>query len=275
MRFLFGECTLDTERYELRRAGQLVPLEPKVFRVLVYLVQHHGRAVAKQDLLQAFWPGTSDAHYKEYSLRNCLHKIRQALGETGTQRVVIETVRSYGYRFTAAVTTPSADPGASGAAPQVQERDNLLPASGALPPLPGRRQVTVLRCELAENAFLARLDHEDFRVTVQAFYTACESVIQHFEGYIAQYDSHGLLAYFGYPLAYEDAAQRAVRAGLGLVEAMQRLGLPGDQGHRTHLAVCVGIHTGQIVMEEQAHPASRVLSMAGRTVTIAGRARAA
>jgi predicted ATPase/DNA-binding winged helix-turn-helix (wHTH) protein len=273
MRFLFGECTLDTERYELRRAGQLVPLEPKVFRVLVYLVQHHGRAVAKQDLLQAFWPGTSDAHYKEYSLRNCLHKIRQALGETGTQRVVIETVRSYGYRFTAAVTTPSADPGASGAAPQVQERDNLLPASGALPPLPGRRQVTVLRCELVEDASLARLDHEDFRTIVRAFDTACESVIQHYEGYIAQYDSHGLLAYFGYPLAYEDAARRAVHAGLGLVEAVQRLVLPGNRGYRTRLAVCVGIHTGQIVVEEQMHPGSRVLSMVGRTLTVARRAQ--
>jgi DNA-binding winged helix-turn-helix (wHTH) protein len=63
MHFVFGECTLDTERYELRRAGQVVPLAPQAFKVLVYLVQHHGRAVGKQDLLQAFWPGTSEAHY--------------------------------------------------------------------------------------------------------------------------------------------------------------------------------------------------------------------
>jgi predicted ATPase/DNA-binding winged helix-turn-helix (wHTH) protein/class 3 adenylate cyclase len=273
MRFLFGECTLDTERYELHRAGQIVPLEPKAFRVLVYLVQHHDRAVAKQDLLQAFWPGTSDAHYKEYSLRNCLHKIRQAVGEAGTQRVLIETLRGHGYRLAVAVTILPADPGVSATAPLGPEGDSRPPASGALPLPPGWRQVTVLRCELAENASLARLDHEDFRTIVQVFYTACEHVIQHFGGYIAQYDSHGLLAYFGYPLAYEDAAQRAVRAGLGLVEADQPFVLSGERGTRTRLAVCVSIHTGQIVVEEQAHPASRVLSMAGRTVIIARRAQ--
>src|SRR5262249_10232088 len=73
--------------------------------------------------------------------------------------------------------------------------------------------------------------------------------------------------------AYEDAAQRAVRAGLGLVEADQPFVLSGERGTRTRLAFCVGIHTGQIVLEEQTHPASRVLSMAGRTVIIARRAQ--
>jgi adenylate cyclase len=63
MRFVFGECELNTERYELRWAGHAVALEPKAFRVLAYLVRHHGQAVAKRDLLQAFWPGPADAHY--------------------------------------------------------------------------------------------------------------------------------------------------------------------------------------------------------------------
>ena len=57
MRFVFGDCTLDTERYELRRSGQVVALEPRAFRVLAYLLRHAGRAVAKQELLQACWPG--------------------------------------------------------------------------------------------------------------------------------------------------------------------------------------------------------------------------
>jgi len=97
MRFLFGDCELDIERYELRRAGQAVALEPKAFKVLTYLVQRHGRAVVKDDLCQEFWPGTSADSYKEYSLRNCLNKIRQVVGDAGTQGVVIETLRSYGY----------------------------------------------------------------------------------------------------------------------------------------------------------------------------------
>ena len=56
MRFVFGDCELDTERYELRRAGHVVALEPKAFRVLVHLLRHHGRAVAKRDLLQSSGP---------------------------------------------------------------------------------------------------------------------------------------------------------------------------------------------------------------------------
>ena len=59
MRFAFHQCELDTDRYELRRAGQVMPLEPKAFRILVYLVQRAGRAVAKQELIREFWPGAA------------------------------------------------------------------------------------------------------------------------------------------------------------------------------------------------------------------------
>src|SRR5262245_33445110 len=109
MRYVFGECELNTERYELRRRGQVVALEPLALRVLAYFVQHSGQAVAKGDLFQAFWPGATEESYKEYSLRNCLTKIRQAVGDAGTPRAVLDTVRRYGYRFTAEVTVlPSA-----------------------------------------------------------------------------------------------------------------------------------------------------------------------
>ena len=120
---------------------------------------------------------------------------------------------------------------------------------------------------------LTRLDHEDFQTLLQSFYTACEKVIQHFDGYIAQYDSDGLLVYFGYPVAYEDAAQRAVRTGLELVETVQQLVLPGQQIRGTHLAVCIGIHTGHMVVEEQENVASRALPTSGMTLTIAKRAQ--
>ena len=59
MRYIFGECEFDTERYELRRTGQVVALAPMALRVLAYLVQHPGQALAKSALLQAFWPGAA------------------------------------------------------------------------------------------------------------------------------------------------------------------------------------------------------------------------
>jgi class 3 adenylate cyclase len=78
-------------------------------------------------------------------------------------------------------------------------------------------------------------------------------VIRRYQGYIAQYDSAGLLVYFGYPTADEAAAPRAVRAGLALLEAGQRLVLPGTRRHNRGLTVRIGIHTGPVVVT-QAHP---------------------
>jgi class 3 adenylate cyclase/predicted ATPase len=112
-----------------------------------------------------------------------------------------------------------------------------------------RRQLTVLFCDLADSTRLARqLDPEDLRAVVRAYQETAASVIQRYEGHIAQYLGDGLLVYFGYPQAHEDDAQRAVRTGLGLLVAMQARNtrLVQDQGVR--LAVRIGIHTGPVVV---------------------------
>jgi DNA-binding winged helix-turn-helix (wHTH) protein/class 3 adenylate cyclase len=251
MRFVFGDCMLDTERYELRRAGQVVALEPRAFRVLAYLLQHAGRAVPKHDLVQACWPNpSSEAISQEYTLRNCLMKIRQAVGEPGTSQAVIETVRGYGYRVTAAVTVLPPEGLAAGP---------ILPdqAYGPTPPapnmpsraLPGRRQLTVLRAALVEDLAWVQRDPEDVRTVLRAFYTTCEEVIQRCAGYTAQCDSAGLLVYFGYPTADEEAAPRAVRAGLILVDALERLTVQVVADAPVRLAARLAIHTGLVVVD--------------------------
>src|SRR4029450_8420896 len=84
-----------------------------------------------------------------------------------------------------------------------------------------RRQLTVLFCDLVESTVLAaRLDPEELRGVVQAYQETCAKLIARYEGHIAQYLGDGLLVYFGYPLAHEDDAQRAVRAGLGTGEGL-------------------------------------------------------
>jgi class 3 adenylate cyclase len=100
---------------------------------------------------------------------------------------------------------------------------------------------------MEEPAF-TRLDPEDVRIVFQAFYTACEAVIQRFDGYIAQYDSAGVLVYFGYPTADEAAAARAVRTGLALIEALTSLHAQVAVAQGVRLAVRLGIHTGLVVM---------------------------
>jgi class 3 adenylate cyclase len=114
-----------------------------------------------------------------------------------------------------------------------------------------RRQLTVLFCDLVDSTVLAtQLDPEELREVVRAYQRVCAEVIQRYEGYIAQYLGDGLLVYFGYPLAHEDASQRAVRAALGMVEAMERLNQQLAQEWGVRLAVRVGIHTGLVVVGE-------------------------
>jgi class 3 adenylate cyclase len=84
---------------------------------------------------------------------------------------------------------------------------------------------------------------------LHAYHTTCATVIQRFAGYIAQYLGDGLLVYFGYPQAHEDDAQRAVRTGLGILEAMAMLNTRLAQDKGVRLPVRLGIHTGSVVGE--------------------------
>src|SRR6516164_6031273 len=94
-----------------------------------------------------------------------------------------------------------------------------------------RRQLTVMFCDLVGSTPLSeQFDPEELRDLIRAYQHACSEVIARFGGRIAKYLGDGLLAYFGYPRAHEDDAQRAVRAGLGIVAAMQMLS-PEHRGH--------------------------------------------
>jgi class 3 adenylate cyclase len=119
------------------------------------------------------------------------------------------------------------------------------------PPDAERRQLTVLFCDLVDSTRLSgQLDPEDLRHVVRAHQSACAEVIQRVDGHIAQYLGDGLLVYFGYPRAHEDDAQRAVRAGLGIVAAMGTLNTRLEQRHGIRIAVRIGIHTGVVVVGE-------------------------
>ena len=135
-----------------------------------------------------------------------------------------------------------------------------------------RRQLTVLFCDLVDSTVLAsQLDPEDWREVVRAYQDTCAKVIARYEGHIAQYLGDGLLVYFGYPQAHEDDAQRAVRAGLGMVEAMSQLNTRLAQERGVHLAVRLGIHTGQVVVGEIGGGARHEQLALGETPNLAAR----
>jgi predicted ATPase/class 3 adenylate cyclase len=112
-----------------------------------------------------------------------------------------------------------------------------------------RRQLTVMFCDLVGSTRLAAsLDPEDLREVVHRYQAECAAVLRPLGGHIAQYLGDGLLVYFGYPQAHEDDAERAVRAGLAVVQAVRQLQAQLAARFRLELAVRVGIHTGLVVV---------------------------
>ena len=111
MLLAFGDHVLDSEQRELRCGAELVAVEPQVFDLLIYLVQHHDRVVSKDDLLQAVWGGriVSDA-----ALAARINAARRALGDNGKAQRWIRTLPRKGVRFIGAVREePEAAPASS------------------------------------------------------------------------------------------------------------------------------------------------------------------
>ena len=145
---------------------------------------------------------------------------------------------------------------------------------GALRPVGAeRRQLTVMFCDLVGSTSLAsRLDPEDLREVIGAFHKCVAETIDRFNGFIARYMGDGVLIYFGYPHAHEDDAERAVRAGLAIVEAVRRVPTPELLQVRVGLATGLGvvgdlIGSGaaqeQAVIGETPNLAARLQALAG------------
>ena len=255
MLYAFDTYTLDPEHYELRQAGRLVPLEPRVFNVLAYLVQHPDRTVTRDELLERLWPKQFGA---DESLTKAVSQVRKALHDTGQPPRYIETMRRRGYRFIALVEVqPQAETDAQSlppvAPPKPLEPHDLDQTDTGAPPLPlkaalssappfawdpaspplaprpatpeaERRQLTVLVCRLVGGPERANpLDPEDLFEVAQDYHAMCAKVMRQYEGHIAQSQGDRLMVYFGYPQAHEDDARRAVHTGLRLVEGIPEL----------------------------------------------------
>ena len=107
-----------------------------------------------------------------------------------------------------------------------------------------RRQLSVMFCDLVGSTALSTLfDPEDLREVIASYHRAVAEIVARFDGFVAKYMGDGVLVYFGYPRAHEDDAERAVRAGLGAIDAVGRLDVKS-----VGLQARVGIATGLVVV---------------------------
>ncbi len=328
MLYIFDGYILDPSLQILSLGETRIQLRPKPFQVLMYLVEHCGRVVPKDELMQQVWAGQS---VRQTTVESCIRSVRQVLGESGQTQRLIQTVAGHGYRFAGEVVCQEDDEAETEPTDRpcpVCESDNpvdakfcmscgsRLPAvclhcgSHYMPPanfcaqcgMPlsdsqstvetseddvssrqdtaERRQLTALFCDVVESTPLSeKIGLEDFHEVLRAYQDVCTDVMARCDGYIAQYLGDGLLGYFGYPLAHEDDAQRAVQAGLSILEALDELNGQFEQQFGMRLAVRIGLHTRLVIIGDEGrreplaigdtlHIAARIQTMAAPNTVV-------
>ena len=149
-----------------------------------------------------------------------------------------------------------------------------------------RRPLTVMFCDLANSTALStKLDPEDLQDVIRAYQDTCTAIVREYEGFVAKYMGDGILVYFGYPISLERNAERAVRSGLAIVEAMAGLNAELGRAKGIEIAVRIGIATGLVmvgeivgeglaqeraVIGEAPNVAARLQGLAGRNGIVVG-----
>ncbi len=230
----------------------------EVLEQVVALLQQHGR-VSYRALKRQF--NLEDDYLED--LKDELIEVKQVAVDQGGTMLV--------WTGETAAPSVSASPPAQPSAPPPAPQAQPLQAPPHTPEAE-RRQLTVEFCDLVGSTALSgQLDPEDLRDVVRAYQEAAAEVIHRYEGYIAQYLGDGLLIYSGYPQAHEDDAHRAIRIGLGIVEAIEHLNPRLEQQYGVRLAVRVGIHTGPVVVGEMGGGGRHEQLALGETPNIAAR----
>jgi TolB-like protein/Tfp pilus assembly protein PilF len=132
--YLFADFVLDARRRELRRSDRILPVEPKAFDLLVYLIANRDRVVSKDDLVQAVWSGRI---VSESALTTCINAARVAIGDSGDAQRLIKTLPRRGFRFVGMVREQAASDGGSLSVAREEAKGDLaLPDRPSLAVLP-------------------------------------------------------------------------------------------------------------------------------------------
>jgi len=132
-----------------------------------------------------------------------------------------------------------------------------------------RRQLTIVFSDIVGSTELsAQLDPEDWHDIVTRYHQTAANVVKQFEGHVAQYLGDGLLILFGFPKAQENDAERAILAGLSVIEEIQKLNEFIEAEYRKRISVRVGIHTGEVMVRQEEAAIGKIF---GETPNIAAR----
>jgi class 3 adenylate cyclase/tetratricopeptide (TPR) repeat protein len=260
----FASFTLDLDRLCLFGPHGRAELRPKSFEVLRYLVDHAGRVVGKEEVIQAVWP---DVTVTDESLTRCISEVRRAIGDE-SQRI-IKTVPKRGYLFDVPISAGDVTIAPAPAGKVVMSADHLRePEADAL--AGERKHVTVLCADLKESLQrVAQHDPEEALKIFEAVLPLMTQAVHQYEGTVNVVTGDGIMALFGVPLTHEDHAVRACHAALQMQEAVKRFapGLPYTA--EIPILVRAGLNSGEVVIRSVANGARTECHAMGRTIHLA------
>jgi len=257
--------------------------------LLFLLIERCGQLVTRDEILERVW-GKGVFIDSEHAINTAIRKIRRALNDDANAPRFIVTIPGRGYQFVAPLAVLNdnmtkneireeasdgitAKFGISPAASVDRQLDAQRNGHADVRSVTGlgeRRHLTVLFCDLVNSTILAtQLDPEEWREIVVNYHRRAAHEIDRFGGHVAQYLGDGVIAYFGWPEAHDDDVERAVRAGLAILEAISQLNT--DPSH-SRLAARVGIDSGVVVIGDGTGKGAEVY---GEAPNMAARVQAA
>ena len=214
-----------------------MPLTRAGLALLVVLARHVGRVLSRDQLLDAALGRRAEPY--DRSIDVLIGRLRRKIEPDPKVPRLILTVLGEEYKF-AAKLREGPRPAEPAVDPSADEGPQAWPGSIE------RRQLTAVACGFVGSTALAsQLDPEDLRAVIADYHRCCSEVIGWFGGMVVTFPGDRILAYFGYPEAHEDDAERAVRAGLAVVDAVAKLDIHVNSPPH----VRVGIASGLVVLD--------------------------
>jgi DNA-binding winged helix-turn-helix (wHTH) protein/tetratricopeptide (TPR) repeat protein len=241
--YSFGPFRLDEDSEILFRGTEPTAVGQRAVALLRVLVERPGAPVSKDALIEAAWPGLV---VEESNLPVQIAALRKVLGQEVGGEGWIETLPRRGYRFVGPIPTNGETNGRV-ASPPLAVQDEAGPATAISvqqrpQASPGRRQLSILSCELVSG----QLELEDMHEAVRAYQSCATEVIGSFQGVVGRAVGNSVVAYFGHPVAHENDVEQAVHAGLGLCAAVEAIEIAAKVPLRCRL----GLATGAAIVDD-------------------------
>jgi DNA-binding response OmpR family regulator/class 3 adenylate cyclase/predicted ATPase len=214
----FDDFIIDLAGRSLRDCrGSEVALTRAEFALLVVLARNSGRVLSRDQLLDAALGRRAEPY--DRSVDVLVGRLRRKIEPDPKTPRFIVTMLGEGYKFAAPLREIRSPAQTVDAPEEARPKTSRLSTE--------RRQLTVMSCGLLDSTVLAsRLDPEDLRILFADYHRCCAEVIAPLGGSVVPFSGDGVLAYFGYPEAHENDAERAVHAGLSLIDAVTKLAIP-------------------------------------------------